>query len=245
MGNNKEWFGTWFDSEYYHVLYQHRDHEEASVFIDNLIQYLQMPSNSKVMDLACGKGRHSIYLNSMGYHVTGLDLSAQNIKIANQSSNKFLNFHEHDMRHVFQEEAFDFVFNMFTSFGYFDNSEENFLAIEAVAKSLKPKGKFVLDFLNPYTVIHNLVSEETKKLNGINFHIKKFVDDRDFIIKDIHFFDQGKEQHYQEKVKAIRRMEFLDYFRRAGLQVKEVFGSYDLSAYNPTTSERMIFIVEK
>jgi 2-polyprenyl-3-methyl-5-hydroxy-6-metoxy-1,4-benzoquinol methylase len=73
--NTNTWFASWFDTPYYHILYKERNYREAQVFMDNLTQYLNLPEKAKVLDLACGKGRHSIYLNQLGYEVVGADLS--------------------------------------------------------------------------------------------------------------------------------------------------------------------------
>ncbi|MBL6449817.1 class I SAM-dependent methyltransferase [Fulvivirga sp. 29W222] len=241
----KEWFGQWFDSPYYHILYKHRDHEEASEFIDNLVEYFHISKDHKLLDLACGKGRHSIYLNRKGFDVVGVDLSAQNIEHAKQFENNKLHFFIQDMRHDFAENEFDFVLNMFTSFGYFDSDEENAQAVQVAADALKPGGKLLIDFLNPYKVVHNLVPSEEKQIEGITFQIAKQFSEDGYILKDIRFEDNGHEYHYQEKVKAIRRVEFLSYFQRAGLQLVEIFGDYHFKAYDPEHSERMIFVVKK
>jgi cyclopropane fatty-acyl-phospholipid synthase-like methyltransferase len=209
-----EWFGEWFDSPFYHILYKHRDYEEAHAFIDKLIDNLGIKADHKLMDLACGKGRHSIYLNQKGFDVIGLDLSEQNIVHANQFSNEKLHFEIHDMREAHGINEFDYVFNLFTSFGYFETKKEHEDAIKSVASSLKKKGKFILDFLNPYTVIHHLKSEEIKIIDGIEFHISKDVSDDDYIIKDIRFQHKAKDYHFTEKVKALRRVDFLDYFQK-------------------------------
>ncbi|MCZ6900895.1 MAG: methyltransferase domain-containing protein, partial [Bacteroidetes bacterium] len=100
----KEWFGEWFDSPYYHILYKHRDHEEARAFIDRLNIFFQWATSDKILDLACGKGRHSIYLNKQGLDVVGLDLSAENVKAAKTHENSRLHFYVHDMREVFRIE---------------------------------------------------------------------------------------------------------------------------------------------
>ena len=73
------WYESWFDTKYYHILYKDRNYREAQVFMDNLTHYLNLPEKAKVLDLACGKGRHSIYLNQCGYDVIGADLSEENI----------------------------------------------------------------------------------------------------------------------------------------------------------------------
>ncbi|MEP2509893.1 MAG: methyltransferase domain-containing protein, partial [Reichenbachiella sp.] len=80
--SKKQWFDEWFNTIYYHILYKHRDYEEAAKFLDHLINYFKIVPNSKILDLACGKGRHSIYLNKKGFDVTGVDLSEENIKFA-------------------------------------------------------------------------------------------------------------------------------------------------------------------
>lgn len=242
--NRKEWFGEWFNSPYYHVLYSHRDQGEARFFIDNLIETLSIPKESHVFDIACGKGRHSIYLNQKGFDVTGVDLSPENIKEARRSENQRLRFDVHDMREVYKENEFDLGLNLFTSFGYFDTDEEHAQAIKAIAKSIKVSGYFLLDFLNPYVVINNLVREEVKHVEGIEFLIKKS-HNGEFILKDIHFNDSQIEYHYQEKVKAIRRTEFLNYFEQAGLEVIELYGDYALGGYMAETSERLIFLTRK
>jgi SAM-dependent methyltransferase len=244
MMKTKEWFGEWFDSPYYHILYKHRDHEEARVFIDNLISYFQFRPEDRILDLACGKGRHAIYLNKKGYQVVGLDLSQKNVGFAKRFENERLTFHVHDMRFPWEEEQFDYTLNLFTSFGYFETPGENQQAINAIAASMKAGGKLLVDFLNPYTVINNLVPDEVKSVNGIDFRIRKYVD-AGYLVKDIRFEDNGEDYHYQEKVKVIRRMRFLEYFTNAELEVVDIFGDYDLNPYFADTSERMIFLLLK
>lgn len=245
MAKKNEWFGTWFDSPYYHILYKHRDHEEAAEFINNLCTYFHFTENDEVMDLACGKGRHSIFLNKKGYDVTGLDLSPKNIAFANTCSNDKLRFFVHDMRDVFAENKFDYVLNMFTSFGYFDDAAENERAIAAVGKSLKRGGKFILDFMNAKKVIGNLVEAETKLIEDVEFEITRELDDHNFIVKNIKFEDRGRRYEFHERVKAISFMEFQDYFDNANLKCINVFGDYQLNPYNEEVSDRMIFVLEK
>ncbi|MGK7394565.1 MAG: SAM-dependent methyltransferase [Candidatus Cyclobacteriaceae bacterium M3_2C_046] len=245
MKETKEWFGEWFDSPYYHILYKHRDNQEARDFIDNLVDYLKINPEHQILDLACGKGRHAIYLNQKGYQVSGVDLSEQNISFARQFANECLQFDVHDMREVYRVSHFDFILNMFTSFGYFDSKKENEKVVSAAARALKPGGCFMIDFLNPYTVVHNLVPCEQKVIDGIKFQITKSLSADGYILKDIEFGDQGQWFHFQEKVKAIRRSEFMQYFEKAGLQLIDLFGSYQLEEYIAEKSERMIFLLKK
>ena len=94
------------------------------------MHYLNLPQDAQILDLACGKGRHSIYLNSLGFEVTGVDISANSIKIANESANDKLHFHVHDMRENLPNK-YDAIFNLFTSFGYFDNEEDNIKTLKS------------------------------------------------------------------------------------------------------------------
>lgn len=243
--SKKEWFDEWFNTIYYHILYKHRDYEEAAAFLDHLIEYFNMAPKAKILDLACGKGRHSIYLNQKGFDVTGVDLSEENIKFASTKQNDSLHFAVHDMRDVFATEEFDYVFNLFTSFGYFDSKEENLNVIDATIQSLKPGGKFLLDFLNPYVVVNNLVHEEDKTIENIHFNIQRKYTVDEFIVKNIIVDDHGQHYEYQEKVKAIRRADFLAYFDKIDLKVIDIFGDYELSEYKAEESQRLIFVIEK
>jgi SAM-dependent methyltransferase len=170
------WFASWFDSPYYHILYKDRDEEEAQLLMDNIVHYLNLPEDSKILDLACGKGRHSIYLNQLGFDVTGADLSTNSIAEAKKSENKTLHFREHDMRLPF-EDQFDAIFNLFTSFGYFENEQDNLTTLKAIKESLTEYGFAVIDFMNVHQVIANLVPEEVKTVDGIAFHIKRYIKD--------------------------------------------------------------------
>ena len=144
--SKKDWFVDWFDTSYYHLLYQNRDEQEAERFIKNLMDFLDLPVESKLLDLACGKGRHSIYLNKLGYQVTGVDLSENSIAIANESSNETLQFITHDMREP-RNETYDAVFNLFTSFGYFEDSNEDLKCIDNISNALKSGGFFIQDYI--------------------------------------------------------------------------------------------------
>jgi len=239
-----EWVGEWFGSPYYHILYKNRDLNEAKLFLDKLIDYLDIQKEDRILDLACGKGRHAIYLNQKGLNVTGFDICQENIRDAQDHENSKLSFFVHDMQFVFKKNYFNYIFNFFTSFGYFDSKAENESVVKAAANGLVKGGKLLIDFLNPYTVIHNLAPEEIKEVNGIKFRITRKIDDG-MIIKDINFTDAGRKHHFFEKVKAIRRVEFLEYFDNTRLDVLEIFGDYDLNPYVAEKSERMIFLLKK
>ncbi|MGH2667059.1 class I SAM-dependent methyltransferase [Flavobacterium sp.] len=236
----ENWFASWFDTPYYHILYKDRNDAEAHAFMDNLTHYLNLPEEAKILDLACGKGRHSIYLNQLGYDVTGADLSENSIAEASKSSNEKLHFKVHDMRIPF-EEKYDAVFNLFTSFGYFECDRDNLKTLTAIKDSLTEYGFAVIDFLNADFVIKNLVPEEIKTVDGIDFHIKRYVKDH-HIYKEIDFEDNGQKFCFTEKVQAITLPDFETMMEEAGIYLLDVFGDYKLRKFYKNESERLIMI---
>jgi len=239
-----DWFKNWFDSFYYHKLYRHRNTEEAKKFIDNIIDYIQPAEESRILDLACGKGRHSIYLNSKGFDVVGVDLSQNSIDIANKSANDHLHFYQMDMRELSCNQPFDMVVNFFTSFGYFKHRSENMGVLHGVSSILNPKGILVIDFLNATKVIQDLVPEEIQNVDGIQFVINRFVEN-DTVVKTIEVKDQDKKLEFEERVSMFELKDFKEMLDEAGLNLLNHFGDYELNSFQPESSDRLILIAQK
>jgi SAM-dependent methyltransferase len=234
------WYASWFNTPYYHILYKDRNHREAALFMNQLTTFLKLKPKDTILDLACGKGRHSKYLYKQGFDVTGVDLSEESIRYAKQYEKPNLHFDVHDMCLPYPKQ-FDAVFNLFTSFGYFENEEDNLRTIRAIKAELKPLGFGVIDFLNAELVIKNLIPSEKKKVGNIVFHIEKYVED-DYIIKNICFTDQGEDYFFAERVKALTLEDFKANFKEAKVKLKYVFGDYHLNDFDADTSERLILI---
>lgn len=242
------WFETWFNTPYYHILYKDRNFEEAENFIILLINDLQMPDHSKIIDLACGKGRHSVFLNKMGFEVLGLDLSEESIAQNKAFENDSLKFKVHDMRNpIFPEVSkvkVDAVCNLFTSFGYFESEADDKKIFKSVADALKENGFFVLDFLNEQWVKNTLVSEAVITKGNIDFHISKRIEDH-HVIKDIIFKDQGEDFHFFEKVKLHTLEEIGSYAEEFGFERVKIFGDYNLETFDLQKSPRCINVFRK
>ncbi len=236
----QSWYSSWFDSPYYHILYKERDLEEAKGFMQNLTSFLKLKEGASILDLACGRGRHSKYLNKLGYDITGIDLSENNILHAKQYENETLHFSIHDMR-VPIGSKFDTVLNLFTSFGYFENPEDDFQTIEVIKNELKPAGFGVIDFMNVDVVIDKLIPSEVRRIKGIDFHILRWVENG-IIFKQIDFTNKEEHFSYTEKVNALKLSDFQKYFKRAELNLLHVFGDYDLSNFKENSSPRTILI---
>jgi SAM-dependent methyltransferase len=240
----KDWFKDWFNSPYYHLLYKNRDDKEARSFMDALLQKLNMKEGSCILDLACGKGRHSKYLNEKGFDVTGVDLAKESICCALPFENENLHFYVHDMRHNFRINYYDAVFNLYTSMGYFDDAKDNIKVLKAANMGLKEKGILVIDFFNANKVIANLLAQETKELDGIVFTIRKRVEGG-IIKKSIQVKNKEIVQEYEEKVQALTLKDFKEYFSSSGFELEQVYGSYLLEDFNEKKSDRLILIARK
>jgi SAM-dependent methyltransferase len=239
----KEWFREWFDSSWYHKLYFERNELEAQQFLSRLINYLKCAEGSRMLDVACGKGRHSRYLASLGYDVTGIDLSPNSINYARQFETANLNFYEHDMRSPFWTNYFDYTFNFFTSFGYFATFRENTKAIKMMVQSLKSSGTLVLDYLNVHYCEERLVRDEIKPVNGTNFEIVRWQDDTHFY-KQITIPEKHK-QVFTEKICKFAISDFTEMLSFFNMQITDVFGDYELNRYDTRNTPRMIIIAKK
>jgi SAM-dependent methyltransferase len=240
----QNWFKSWFDSPYYHLLYNHRDYSEAQRFIATLFEFLNLPKRTEVLDLACGKGRHAMQIHKLGYDVMGVDLSPQSIESANSMAEPSLSFKTGDMRELPFFNDFDLIVNLFTSFGYFQQEGDNIKVIESIARALKPKGQLVLDYLNVTKVEKTLPSEQKVKRGDIIFHVRKEIH-HGFIVKTIQFEDGDKRYEFKEHVKLLRFKDFKKIFIDCGFEVSSTFGDYELNLFDEKTSDRLIFIVQK
>jgi SAM-dependent methyltransferase len=240
-----DWFESWFGSPYYHILYQNRDEQEAQNFIENLLDHLKPLQDCRMLDIACGEGRHAVQLAEHGYDVTGIDLSHLSIEKAKANEDEHLHFFVQDMRMPFYINYFDYAFNFFTSFGYFAHDRDHLLAAKSFAGALKKDGILVIDYLNTQQVIDNLVPEDTIRRGSYTFHIARRVE-RKHIIKDIDFLDADqKRKQYTESVAAFTLEDFVSMFKVAGLELVETFGDYALNPYNSTTSPRLVMVFKK
>lgn len=241
---NKEWFAEWFDSPFYHKLYSNRDENEAKRFVEHLVAFLGLTPGQSVLDLACGKGRHSITLNACGLNVIGADLAPKSIAAATEYSNESLSFVVHDMREVISEKHFDVVMNLFTSFGYFDSTEDNKRVLNSIHDMLHPNGILVIDFMNAIRVVNSLVKEETKEVEGTAFQISRRFDGT-HIFKDIQFSNSGKAFHFTERVQAITHQDFSALLEACGFELIRTFGDFELNPYAAESSDRLILIARK
>ncbi|NOQ91679.1 MAG: methyltransferase domain-containing protein [Flavobacteriaceae bacterium] len=242
MTKKTEWFQDWFDTSYYHTLYNHRNDDEARFFMKNLITFLNLKKGNKILDLPCGKGRHALFLNEQGFDVVGADLSRNSILTAKKHENNTLHFFTHDMRNAI-EGKYDAIFNLFTSFGYFNDELTNVIVLKNFKKAVNQNGHIIIDFLNIKKIEKELIPKEEITKNGISFLIKKSITNQ-FLIKDIYFNADDKNHHFTEKVQCLDLDKFKDFVLRANLKVQNVFGDYSLNPFDENKSDRLILILQ-
>ena len=237
----KQWFESWFESDLYDLMYQHRDDKEASAFITKLLDVLSPDPEANFLDLACGTGRHARFIHEQGYQVTGIDLSNRKISIASKFQSDKLEFFIQDMRKPFRINYFDFVLNLFTSFGYFDNIQDNLKVIKSVKSGLIENGIFVIDYLNAQYTIDRLVSREEKQFANWHVIINKDIEDGR-LVKTMNWSNGTLQRTYDEKVTLFSLHQFESMLSKYNFKIVNIFGDYELNAYDEQTSPRLILI---
>lgn len=235
---------AWFDTPYYHILYKNRDFQEAETFIDRLNSLFSFRAGQTALDLACGRGRYSFYMHEKGLSVTGIDISPSNIAYAKHLENEDLHFITHDMLLPFPGRDYDYIFNLFTSFGYFHNEQDNITVLKNCNKALRDNGILLIDFLNVRKVVTELKAEEEREEKNIRFRIKKR-QEGDFIVKEIEIEDKGEVKKFFEYVRLLDKSRFECYMDEACLTIEKIFGNYMLEPFDEHSSDRLILICKK
>ena len=231
-----DWYKTAFRYDYLRV-YPHRNDEEARRQVDFLLARLDIPAQSAVLDLGCGDGRHSLELTRRGYRVTGLDLSDELLERARRrgaDEGLDVNFIQGDMRDSPGASGFDLVANFFTSFGYFREDGENARVLDAISRSLRPGGHFLMDYLNRDFVIATLVPADRRTVDGMEVEQRRWItgdpsvaNDHVRINKQVRIREDGAERSYDESVRMYTLEELDAMIGRAGLKITQTYGDFD------------------
>ncbi|MGF1670075.1 MAG: class I SAM-dependent methyltransferase [Balneolaceae bacterium] len=241
------WFEEWFDSPLYEKLYAYRNEDEAVLLAHLIEQEIPKDAYSDILDLGCGRGRHSLTLAERGYNVTGLDLSEMAIRKAKEkAADRDLDnvrFLVRDMRNPLSE-RFDAVLNLFTSFGYFIDDNENALVFDSVEKMLQKRGRLLIDFMNSEKVRATLVPEETGSYREIQYSIKRWIENN-MVFKEINFHLNGESKSYTERVKLYNEEWFKNELNKRNFNIYRCYGSYEGKPFDPENSSRLILLAEK
>lgn len=241
------WYKDWFASDDYTSVYSHRDDKEAELFFNFLLNRLEIPEGSKILDAACGAGRHSIYLHKNHFRTVGFDLSKTLLRIAQQNAedeNIHLNLVNADIRDVCFNTKFDLILNLFTSFGYFESDDENFQFFRNAFYFLKEGGYFVLDYLNKYHLIENLNPRSEEVISGKRIVQKRKIENGR-VEKDIRIETGDIKNEYVESVKLYSDEFIISKFEEIGYKLADKFGDYSGASFDKQNSDRLILIFTK
>jgi SAM-dependent methyltransferase len=220
-----EWFEQWFGEEY-HTLYPHRDTDDARHAVALVERIAHWTPGGRVLDLACGAGRHAAELERAGACVVGLDLSSAMLRRARSRTRATLV--RGDMRRLpFRPGSFEVAVNLFTSFGYFRDDGEHGLVVRQVAEALVRGGRFVLDYLNADEV-RRALRRDTEEIPtspaAVQVRRRLSAEGR-YVVKEIEMRDEGRS--FQERVRLYTVAELTALLEGAGFRVLSQFGDYD------------------
>lgn len=235
------WYKEWFGEEYLE-LYSNHDQGEADRHIDFVESLFEGSAPQAILDLACGAGRHTAALRRRGYRALGVDLSRTLLALG-----RGLPRVAGDMRCLpFAAESFDWVFNFFTSFGYFESEQENRRVLEEVARVLMPRGRLMIDLFNREQVLANLQPSERRMLGGRTVEIERWYDERNGRINKRIRLTGGASpsRTFLESVRAYTPEEVGDALAGAGLSVVARLGSFEGDDFAPD-SPRLILVARK
>ncbi len=243
-----EWYEKWFNREYLDV-YRHRDYTGALQQVRFLINQTGIPLSARILDVACGAGRHLKAFAQEGFpSLAGVDLSIDLLSAARQ---ELESIHpapwliRADMRHLPFLNSIDLATLFFTSFGYFSSDDENHRVLMSVRNVLRPKGWLFLDYINEPAVRSNLVPhtireqgelviEEWRSINGKSHRLEKRIEIR-----------RGVEvRTYTESVRLYNAKELAAMMRSSGFNNIELFG--DLSGRPLSeSSDRLMLLARR
>jgi SAM-dependent methyltransferase len=261
MKNNNFWWQKIFDERYLKIYSFGITEERTNKELKFLLTFIKKKFKNrkiKILDLACGYGRHSLPLAENGYEVIGVDYSKYFLSLAKEKAKelkiKNVRFLRKDIRKINFKEEFDLVINMFTSFGYFDNNEDNIKVLKNVYESLKRGGYFILDLENPnfcwkFFLKNPQVTEEGflyyefKEPNKeLDINTKVILDHVNrFVILQRKWEENGKENLWEGKFKLFYPEEILIYLKLIGFERIKIFGDFDFKKIFNKESSRMIF----
>ncbi len=260
MQKKCDWWQDFFDERYMQLYDARTDGQNTTTetnFIKDIIGDKKCPS---ILDIACGFGRHSIMLAQHSASVVGVDYSEYMVHEARKRAKEkkvSVEFLEGDMRNLpVAQREFDFIIQMFSSFGYFDSQLDDMKVLRNVADVLKPNGRYILDLNNALRLIFIIYKNANKQGGDIpEFSYEKTigrlkvlhnisVDSKIMRVSLIReWLDRKKVlQKYQVHWRIYTYLEIESMLQCSGLEIENVYGDYDGGDFT-YKSPRMILVV--
>ncbi|MBK9973441.1 MAG: class I SAM-dependent methyltransferase [Planctomycetes bacterium] len=238
----KPWFEQAFGPQYLQV-YQHRSEEQAQAQVAAMQSCGLLPRAGRVLDIACGTGRHLRAMRAAGLHAWGLDYSRHLLsagKLAGLAVRA-------DMRDIpFADQRFDWACSCFTSFGYFESDQQDLRMFRAAARVLVIGGCMVLDHINPAVTLRELKAETIEARDGMTILQRRRHDPAaGLIIKDIEVTKGGDVQRWSERVRYYQPAALQNLLQQAGLRVLKRCGELDGRPFDDQHSPRQVILAHR
>lgn len=231
MSAAADWFDGFFEREWldYLALGRETTDEEIAFLVDKL----ELSQGTRLLDLACGRGRIAIPLAKHGCRVTGVDLSPRSLELAQldaAAAGVMLEVIQSDMRELDFDPEFDVVINLFTSFGYFQEHADNERVLHAVARSLKRGGLFLIDTINPIAIAAVWREREWREFDDGTLMLEQRAHDQ---LQGRHettwtfFREDGVRTEQRFSLRVYTAAELREMLEAAGLRVDGAWGSWN------------------
>jgi SAM-dependent methyltransferase len=241
------WYKDWFNSENYLKVYSHRDESEAERLVELIVNNLSIKSDSKILDMACGSGRHAVVFAKRGFDVTAVDLSQRLLLEAGENARKNdvkIEFVLSDILDFETSKRYSLALNLFTSIGYFDNDEDNFSVLLKAYDLLIDGGYFVVDYFNKNFLLKNLVPTTVFSLNGMRITQNRSIQGNR-VVKNITIENKGLLEEFYESVRLYSYDEMFTFIRKTGFTIIKEYGDYNGNIFDKESSPRLIIFAKK
>ena len=241
------WYDGFFEAEWLDSVQPDADVTLRQV--DFLVGELALAPGDSVLDVGCGRGRHSIELARRDVRVTGVDLSRRSLdraRAAAVDAGVEVEFRRLDMRELDYDGVFDAAINMFTAFGYFREDIENERVVQRIASALRPGGRFVIDTIDPVALACVFREREWPELEDGSLLLEQRRHDQlsgrisgtwTVVRRD------GSRSVSQHSLRAYAPAELSTLLTHAGPDVEHAWGSFDRTALGDGT--RTILLARK
>ncbi|MCK9282338.1 MAG: class I SAM-dependent methyltransferase [Melioribacteraceae bacterium] len=242
-----EWYKDWFSSEFYTTVYAHRNDSDAKLLSELILSKVELKKDDYILDAACGAGRYSKIFAGYDFNVVGFDLSLVLLNLALADNHHFNKNHfliNSDIRSTYFKRKFSLIFNLFTSFGYFNTEKENFLFFQNALDFIDENGVLVFDYFNSSYIKKNVIPYSEKNVDGFLVKETRITQDNR-VIKNIDVTANNQTLSFLESVALYDHDFLIDKFNSLGYNITDVYGDYKGSPFNEENSERIIIFMKK
>jgi len=220
----------------------------AGTEIRQVVQILNGKTGQRILDLGCGIGRHSLELAKLNYVVTGLDITPSFIETAKQTAERDaiqVEFIQGNMLEFVRPKSFDIAISLFTSFGYFEDQNDNQLVLSNICESLVDGGTFVLQLKAKEIIARTFVEKDWEQVDDyLLLQERSINNDWNWMNIRMIFLEGSSRQEYTSGMWLYSASELKAMLKRVGFSKIEILGDFDRSAYD-NRAQKTVMIAHK